>query len=241
MLGAYTPRLPEKSVLYQVVQQHLRTFLAEAEATSDHGGYPPHVRREFSRFLACGQYARGFSRFRCSDCGFERLVPFSCKGRSLCPSCMARRMADTAAHLVDRVLPVAPYRQWTLSLPHDVRLLVVRNPDLLSRVLTLFLRAVFTYQRRRARLDGIKDPIPGAVTLLQLWGSVLQLTPHAHSWHLCRQRQTPQGPAHPDAGAETGPTGNKQRRKKAPDAPPQEPVDGPARAGLRPRPLLPQV
>ena len=182
MLGAYTPRRPEKSVLYRVVQQHLKTFLAEAEATSDHGGYPTHVRREFSRFLGCGQYARGFSRFRCSDCGFERLVPFSCKGRSLCPSCMARRMADTAAHLVDRVLPLAPYRQWTLSLPHDVRLLVVRNPDLLSRVLTLFLRAVFTYQRRRARQEGVKDPIPGAVTLLQLWGSVLQLTPHAHSW-----------------------------------------------------------
>ena len=95
---------------------------------------------------------------------------------------MARRMADTAAHLVDRVLPVAPYRQWTLSLPHDVRLLVIRNPDLLSCVLRSFLRTVFAYQRRRARQDGIKDPIPGAVTMLQFWGSVLQLTPHAHSW-----------------------------------------------------------
>jgi len=91
-------------------------------------------------------------------------------------------MADTAAHLVDHVLPVAPYRQWTLSLPHDIRLLVIRNPDLLGRVLQLFLRAVFTYQRRRARLDGITDPMPGAVTMLQFWGSVLQLTPHAHSW-----------------------------------------------------------
>ena len=76
---------------------------------------------------------------------------------------MARRMADVAAHLVDRVLPVAPCRQWTLSLPHDIRLLVMRNPDLLSRVVQLFLRAVFAYQRRRARLDGIKDPMPGAV------------------------------------------------------------------------------
>ena len=39
-------------------------------------------------------------------------------------------MADCAAHLVDRVLPVAPYRLWTLSLPHQIRLLVIRNPDL---------------------------------------------------------------------------------------------------------------
>ena len=181
--AAYTPRRPEKSVLYRVVQQHVMTLFSEAEARSEHGcGYPAHVRREFSRFLACGQLARGFARIKCSDCGFERLLPLSCKGRSLCPSCQARRMADIAAHLVDHVLPVAPYRQWTLSLPHDIRLLVIRNPDLLSRVLQLFLRAVFAYQRRRARQDGIKDPMPGAVTMLQFWGSVLQLTPHAHSW-----------------------------------------------------------
>ena len=182
-LSVYTPRRPERSVLYRVVQQHLMTLLADAEARSEHGcGYPAHVRREFSRFLACGQLAHGFARTRCSDCGFERLLPFSCHGRALCPSCMARRMADVAAHLVDHVLPVAPYRQWTLSLPHDIRMLVIRNPDLLSRVMNLFLRAVFAYQRRRARHDGIKDPMPGAVTMLQFWGSVLQLTPHAHSW-----------------------------------------------------------
>ncbi len=91
-------------------------------------------------------------------------------------------MADTAANLVDRVLPLAPYRQWTLSLPRKIRLLVIRNPKLLSRVLSLFLRAIFAYQRRRARKQGIKSPQTGAVTLLQFWGSILQLTPHAHSW-----------------------------------------------------------
>ena len=30
-------------------------------------------------------------------------------------------MADTAAHLVDRVLPEAPVRQWVLSLPFSLR------------------------------------------------------------------------------------------------------------------------
>jgi hypothetical protein len=32
-----------------------------------------------------------------------------------CPSCTARRMSSTAAHLVDQVLPALPYRQWVLS------------------------------------------------------------------------------------------------------------------------------
>jgi hypothetical protein len=54
---------------------------------------------------------------RCTQCGVERLVAFSCKGRGFGPPCVGRRMADTAAHLVDRVVPEVPVRQWVLSLP----------------------------------------------------------------------------------------------------------------------------
>ena len=50
----------------------------------------------------------------CDICGHDRVVAFSCKGRSVCSSCCGRRMADTAAHLVDRVLPDVPIRQWEL-------------------------------------------------------------------------------------------------------------------------------
>ncbi len=177
---SYTPRRPEKSTLYRIVQQHINTLFAEAEASSDSGaGYPAYVKRAFERYLSCGQISCGFARIKCGSCGHEQILPFSCKGRSVCPSCIARRMADTAAHLVDHVMPPAPYRQWTLSLPRKIRLLVMRNPPLLTRVLSLFLRTIFAYQRRRARNEGIKEPTTGAVTLLQFWGSVLQLTPHA--------------------------------------------------------------
>ena len=48
-------------------------------------------------------------------CGHEFLIAFSCKGRGLCPSCNARRMAETAAHLVEHVFPPLPVRQWVLS------------------------------------------------------------------------------------------------------------------------------
>ena len=39
----------------------------------------------------------------------------SCKSRGISPSCGGRRMADTAAHLVDHVIPDVPVRQWVLS------------------------------------------------------------------------------------------------------------------------------
>jgi len=41
-----------------------------------------------------------------------------------------------------------PYRQWTLSFPHRVRWVLLKDVGLRSDVLTLFLRAVFALQRR---------------------------------------------------------------------------------------------
>ncbi|MCK5796408.1 MAG: transposase zinc-binding domain-containing protein [Deltaproteobacteria bacterium] len=60
---------------------------------------------------------------RCPQCGYEQILAFSRKKRGVCPSCEARRMVDMAAHLVDRVLPPVPYRQWVLSVayPHTTQ------------------------------------------------------------------------------------------------------------------------
>ena len=78
---------------------------------------PDFVKAEFDAFLECGILAHGFLRLRCADCAHEKLVAFSCKRRGFCPSCGARRMAETAAHLVDHVIPRVPVRQWVLSFP----------------------------------------------------------------------------------------------------------------------------
>ncbi len=69
--GTYRRREPEKSLLYRVVQENLATFL---EAAPD---LPGHVTRAFHRYLDCGILAKGFVRYRCSDCGHNRLVAFS--------------------------------------------------------------------------------------------------------------------------------------------------------------------
>jgi len=52
-------------------------------------------------------------------------------------------MADGAAHLVDHVLPFgADYRQWTLSFPRWLRIRLLRNKALVSKVLLVFVRIV---------------------------------------------------------------------------------------------------
>ena len=126
--------------------------------------------------------AHGFLRVHCDACGHDRLVAFSCKGRGFCPSCGGRRMADTAAQLVDRVLPEVPIRQWVLTLPYPLRYRCAWNARLTSEVLRAFLRAVFADQRRRARrLFGIRKGQCGSVTFIQRFGSALNLTPHFHT------------------------------------------------------------
>ena len=117
----YQSRRPERTVVYQVVQQHLETWLAQARAELDGDPVPAFIERDLRRYLDCGILAHGFARARCDGCGEGFLIAFSCKGRGICPSCNTRRMAETAAHLVDHVFPRVPVRQWVLSLPKRLR------------------------------------------------------------------------------------------------------------------------
>jgi len=124
--SVYRPRRPTQTPLYQVVQHHVETFLARSSESDPTGyGLPesalphamhalrggPGVERDFRGYLECGILAHGFARARCEDCGHERLIPFSCKGRGICPSCNARHMREVAAHLTDHVLPHVPTRR----------------------------------------------------------------------------------------------------------------------------------
>jgi len=168
----------ERTLLYQVVEAELPAFLAR------HRDRPvPHFAAEELRaFLRCGVLAHGFLRLRCDDCKLERLVAFSCKRRGFCPSCGGRRMADTAAHLVDRVWPHVPVRQWVLTLPYPLRYRCAYDPKLASEVLRAFLRALFSELRRRIRReDGIRADQCGAVTFLQRFGSAMNLNLHFHT------------------------------------------------------------
>src|SRR5215831_19393760 len=118
---AYAPHDLSQTLLYRVVADHLETFLASLDTDPDARGLPAYVKREFYDYLQCGVLAYGFLRLGCDTCHKELLLAFSCKRRGFCPSCAGRRMAQTAAHLVERVLPWVPTRQWVVSVPvpHD--------------------------------------------------------------------------------------------------------------------------
>jgi len=177
--SVYRRRRPEETPLYQVVQHHLETYLAMAEA-DEVTDLPPWAEHEFRRYLTCGILAFGFARARCNDCCQERLVAFSCKGRCVCPSCTNRRMAEVAAHLSDSVVPVVPMRQWVLSVPQRLRPHLMRDGELSSAVLRILLRAVRSELRASVRGPLPKDARLGAVSFLHRFGSALNPHPHFH-------------------------------------------------------------
>jgi hypothetical protein len=93
----YRRRRPEHTPLYRAVQGHLETYVALAR--DDAEGLRQYVEGEFRRYLECGILAHGFARARCGECGHDFLIAVSCKGRALCSSCNARRMAEVAAYV----------------------------------------------------------------------------------------------------------------------------------------------
>ena len=169
----YRRRRPTLTPLYPLVQHHLETFLAQAaEADPKGDGVPAWVERDFRAYLRCGILAHGFARARCAGCGYDFLVAFSCRSRGACPSCNARRMVETAAHLVDHVLPPLPVRQWVLSVPKRIRPFLHHNPAIAGAVLRIFLRAIRTTLRDASPGAGPGAHI-GAISFLHRFGSSL--------------------------------------------------------------------
>ena len=129
----YQRHQPEKTLLYQLISSY---YPASTEFLAREGKVlPDYVRREFEDYLRCGKLEHGFLRVRCENCHEERLVAFSCKRRGFCPSCGTRRMAESAALLVDEVFPHQPVRQWVLSFPFLLRFLFASRPVITGQVL----------------------------------------------------------------------------------------------------------
>ncbi|MCP4306123.1 MAG: transposase, partial [bacterium] len=138
-----------------------------------------YIEHQFRRYLECGILAHGFARARCDGCGHDFPIAFSCQGRGVCPSCNARRMAETAAHLVDHVFPRLPVRQWVVSFPKWLRYFLKQDPAVLSAALGIVLRIVERSVRASCPGAGPNARI-GAVAFIHQFGSSLNEHIHFH-------------------------------------------------------------
>lgn len=177
---SYARREPEKSALYLVVSEHLETLLVTVREERGKD-LPRYVEEELRRYLRCGILAYGFLRVACRTCGEEIVVGYTCKSRGACPSCSARRMCGSAAHLVDHVLPVdIPVRQWVLTAPHEVRRVLALRPDALTAAARIFVEEIARWQKQAAMARGASVGETGAVTFVQRFNSLLGSFVHYH-------------------------------------------------------------
>ena len=114
-----------------------------------------------------------------------RSAAFSYKRRGFCPSCLGRRMTDTARNLVERVLPAGvAVRQWVCSLPWWLRVLRGYDSALCADVVKAFEEEVSRALRHRAKrelgLASVLQAHTGSVLFLQRFGSALRWNIHAH-------------------------------------------------------------
>ena len=173
----YERHRPEHTLLYALIKEYYPVF--ESLCAEQGKLLPAYVCQEFTDYLKCGRLEHGFLRVQCDSCHAEHLVAFSCKKRGFCPSCGARRMAESAALLVDEVLPHEPMRQWVLSVPFPLRFLFASQPKIMGKVLGGVYRTLAMHLTRTAGSTKT-TAYSGAVTLIQRFGSALNLNIHFH-------------------------------------------------------------
>ncbi len=179
----YVPRTTQDSDALALVREHWPAFRERLEERA--GSLPRFVRDELEGFITCGDFEHGFLVAQCRRCRDSLRVPFACKSRGICPSCMGRRMAETAALLVEHRLPAVPWRQWVLSFEGPMAVRLGYDRQLLGRDCLRFAkRAMQTLRQQSKREHGLRSSSnlhPGVLIVVQRFRSDLGLFVHLHA------------------------------------------------------------
>jgi len=180
----YERRRPEKTPLHKIISENLASWLEWRDVAER--PVPGYVEEELRGYLECGILCFGFGRALCTGCGQGFVIAFSCKGRGVCPSCNGRHMAQTAAHLVDHVIPPVPVRQWVISVPKRLRGFLADRPAAVAALTRIFIEEI---ERLLGAAAGVTSdasgpaaarPRLGAVSFLHRFGSALNHHMHLH-------------------------------------------------------------
>jgi len=129
MAGIYRQCHPERIVFYRVLFHYFDKFLLEYENRfeREYGYFRPVIQEVVEKYLDCGNPKGGFARLKCSDCGREKLLMFSCKVRSFCPTCHAKRREEWSERMREELIFDVPHRQVVFTIPKMLRIFQVQS------------------------------------------------------------------------------------------------------------------
>lgn len=90
-----------------------------------------------------------------------------------------KRMACTAAHLVENVLPEAPLRQVVVSFPKWLRHYLNHDAELFNRVIRIAQDEIIRAIKANSQ-DAPADSETGGIVFIHRFGSALNAHPHLH-------------------------------------------------------------
>jgi ribosomal protein S27E len=175
----YRPRAATNA-LKELVEDKLEELFRAWDERFRKGHGPLHgrLRKLFDEYLKCGDPHHGFLRLRCPGCAEEKIVPFSCKSRGLCPSCSKKRAIAWAERMVEEVLPVVPYAGLVFTIPKMLRPHFLWDRCLYSDLCRQAYAA--TLEFLRAQFPELQGAVPAMIISPQSFGSLLNFHPHLH-------------------------------------------------------------
>ncbi len=176
----YRPRQPRQSPLYQLIERYYREFERTYDACYQqcYGPWRPIIGEVARKFLRCGDLHFGFARVRCTSCGHEMFVPFSCRQRCLCPSCHQKRTLLAAETIAHTICAAVPHRQIVLTIPKRLRIYFRHDRSLLGELARAAWLAVTEAYRHVLQRE---DVVPGMIGGIQTFGELVHFHPHIHA------------------------------------------------------------
>ncbi len=166
----YRSRKPRASPLWQCVNRRLPELRASGRVRRAVEG------NVLKRFLKCGDLHCGFARIRCSGCGHDLLLAFSCKTRYFCPSCHQKRVLAYGEWVESSVLRPVAHRQYVFTVPKLIRPFFAYRRSLLGEFCRISAREL-TQAYRLAH----PSARPGFILFVQTFGDLVNFNPHVHA------------------------------------------------------------
>jgi hypothetical protein len=176
----YRPRNPASSPFFQLVEEHFDEFerVYPQKYEKQYGFWRKIIRFSIDKFIKCGDLKEGFARVKCTKCGKEMFVAYSCRQRCCCPSCHQKRTLLFSLHLSEGVLAEVPHRQFVFTIPKRLRIYFRYDRTLLGKLAHAAWETV-----RDVFLEEVGDTdivFPAMIGGVQTFGDLIHLWSTSH-------------------------------------------------------------
>ena len=160
----------DKQTFKQIFRDHFERFQQK------NSGYDTEYYTEvIEKMLNCAEKENGYAKYRCMECGEEKIVPFTCKS-SFCLSCARIKLKKWLRKIEDLLFDGVDYRHVVLTVPEDLRIYFYNNQEKLSKLIKCGIEML---KEMMSEVYGEEIEF-GYITVLQTAGRSSEYNPHVH-------------------------------------------------------------